>query len=87
MHTYETDGTTIDNALGTAKMSLIDVCAQYTAEHQAYWYLLDGHKYEGRDDYRAKYHWRRVKALAKRVDEQGKAEGVEDVWEFYRTHR
>jgi hypothetical protein len=82
---YETDGQTIDQAIDTAIMNLIDVCRQYQAEHQAYWYLLDSNRYADREDYRAKHHWRRVKALSKRVEEQGKSEGV-DGWEFYSAH-
>ena len=85
MFMYHTDDTTIDQALATAKVSLLDICKQYRAEHQAYWYLLDGYKYQGRDDYRAKHHWRRVKALQKRIKEQGEAEGI-DGFAFYTAH-
>ena len=83
---YQTDNQTIDQAVETSKAELIDICKQYRNEHQAYWYLIDNRVYpDRRDDYRAKHHWRRVKALGKRVEEQGKAEGV-DGWEFYSAH-
>jgi hypothetical protein len=79
---YMTDENTVEQAIVTARASLLEVCKQYGAEHQAYWYLLDSGKYENRDDYRAKHHWRRVKALQKRIKEQGQAEGV-DGFAFY----
>jgi hypothetical protein len=79
---YMTDENTVEQAIVTARASLLEVCRQYGAEHQAYWYLLDNGKYSSRDDYRAKHHWRRVKALQKRIKEQGEAEGV-DGYAFY----
>ena len=82
MHMYHTTDATIDQAIESSRTSLADICKEYRAEHQAYWYLIDGYKYQGRDDYRAKHHWRRVKALQKRIKEQGEAEGV-DGFAFY----
>jgi hypothetical protein len=82
---YMTDDMTIEQAIEHSKDSLLDVCKQYRSEHQAYWYMVDSRKYSDREDYRAKYHWRRVKALQKRIKEQGQAEGV-DGWEFYSAH-
>lgn len=79
---YLTNEQTVNGAIEHTELELLEVCRRYQAEHQAYWYLLDSYKYADRNDYRAKHHWRRVKALGKRIEEQGKAEGV-DGWAFY----
>ena len=82
---YLTDQETLDSAKAQGELTLLEVCKQYRAEHQAYWWCIDNRVYADGDHYRAKHHWRRVRALSKRIKEQGKAEGV-DGWAFYSAH-
>ncbi len=81
---YFTDEDTVQVFKAQADEALSDVLRQYRNAHQAYWWLIDSGFYKGRDDYRAKQHWRTVKSLTKRANAQGKAEGV-DTWAMYRV--
>lgn len=79
---YMTDDTTIEQAVDASRASLADICKEYRLQHQAYWFMVDKGNYPSTDDYRARHHWRKVRALRKRIKEQGKAEGV-DGFAFY----